>query len=185
MRKRYLGQYRIPGYYLRNRARRYGLSYHSEQSPYSASRVTLAATADRFGLPQLRIDLRFARDDADRVVRAHDRLAQWLARNRIGRLDYRQADGDNVDAVAERMTHGSHQIGAARMGRSRGEGIVDGDLRCFDCANLYVASSAVFPTSGQANPTLSIVAFAVRLAAHMASQKGVTSPVVTRAAAYA
>lgn len=34
-------------------------------------------------------------------------------------------------------------------------------------ANLYVAGSAVFSTSGWANPTLTIVALAHRLAAHL------------------
>ena len=68
------------------------------------------------------------------------------------------------------MSHGTHQIGTARMGATRADGVVDGDLRCFDAPNLFVASSAVFPTSGQANPTLSIIAFAVRLAEHLAHE---------------
>jgi choline dehydrogenase-like flavoprotein len=47
------------------------------------------------------------------------------------------------------------------------DGVVDANLRCFGVDNLWVASSAVFPTSGQCNPTLSIAAFACRLAAHL------------------
>ena len=183
--KRYLGKFRVSGYYLRNRARRYGLSYHSEQSPNSASRVTLAPTEDRLGLPQLRIDLRFSPDDAEAIVRAHHRLAKWLEESRFGRIDYRQDESANVEAVVRRMAHGSHQIGTARMGRSRTEAVVDGDLRCFDCANLYVASSAIFATSGQANPTLSIVAFAARLAKHLVKETTAAAPAAKRAAAYA
>jgi len=183
--KRYLGKFRVSGYYLRNRARRYGLSYHSEQSPHSASRVTLAPTKDRLGLPQLRIDLRFSRDDAEGIVQAHHCLAKWLERSSFGRIDYRQPESANIDAVVARMAHGSHQIGTARMGRSRTEAVVDGNLRCFDCANLYVASSAIFATSGQANPTLSIVAFAARLASHLVEETKLAATAATRAAAYA
>jgi choline dehydrogenase-like flavoprotein len=169
VRERYLSAERIPGYFVRNRARRYGLSYHAEQSPRADSRVTLSEQCDALGLPRLRIDLRFHRDDAEAVSRAHDLLARWLAETGVARVDYRQSADENIDAIARKMSHGTHQIGTARMGGTRADGVVDGDLRCFDAPNLYVASSAVFPTSGQANPTLSIVAFAARLAAKLAA----------------
>jgi choline dehydrogenase-like flavoprotein len=50
------------------------------------------------------------------------------------------------------------------MGTSRRNGVVDPDCRVHDLRNLFIAGSAVFPTSGQANPTLTIVALALRLA---------------------
>lgn len=167
--RRYLAAERIPGYFIRNRSMRYGLSYHCEQSPRADSRVTLADATDRFGAPRLRVDLRFSREDAEGVVRAHERLDDWLRRSDIAEVHYRQPEAENVDAVVARMSHGTHQIGTARMGATRGEGVVDRNLRCFDAPNLYVASSAVFCTSSQANPTLSIIAFAVRLARHLAT----------------
>ena len=46
-------------------------------------------------------------------------------------------------------------------------GVVDRDGKVFGVNNLYVAGSAVFPTSSQANPTLTIVAMALRLADHL------------------
>ena len=166
--RRYLAAERIPGYFIRNRSMRYGLSYHCEQSPRADSRVALSDAVDRLGAPRLHIDLRFARADAEGVVQAHERLADWLQRSNIAEVHYRQPEADNVDAVVARMSHGTHQIGTARMGATRAQGVVDGDLRCFDAPNLYVASSAVFCTSGQANPTLSIIAFAARLADYLA-----------------
>ena len=47
------------------------------------------------------------------------------------------------------------------------QGVVDTDLRVHGVGNLYVASSSVFPTSGQANPTLTILALTLRLARHL------------------
>ena len=49
-------------------------------------------------------------------------------------------------------------------------GVVDADLRVHGVANLSIASGAVFPTSSQANPTLTIVALAIRQADHIARE---------------
>ncbi len=182
--RRYVAAERIPGYFIRNRSMRYGLSYHCEQSPRADSRVTLSDATDRLGAPRLRVDLRFSREDAEGVVRAHESLAGWLRRSNIAEVHYRQPEARNVDAVLARMSHGTHQIGTARMGATRDEGVVDRDLRCFDAPNLFVASSAVFCTSGQANPTLSIIAFAVRLAERLARDSA-RRPEITPESAHA
>ncbi|MFT4096959.1 MAG: GMC oxidoreductase [Rhodoblastus sp.] len=182
--RRYLASERIPAYFVRNRAMRYGLSYHCEQSPRADSRVTLTDAVDKLGAPRLRVDLRFSREDAEGVARAHACLVDWLRRSNIAEVHYRQPEARNVDAVVARMSHGTHQIGTARMGATRADGVVDRNLRCFDAPNLFVASSAVFRTSGQANPTLSIIAFAVRLAEYLAAERANT-PDVRRESAHA
>lgn len=164
---RYGATIRHPAFYLRNRARRYGLSYHAEHLPNPDSRVRLSSRTDALGLPRLHIDLRFSDADIQSVVRTHDLLAAWLKRNRLGEVEYRMPLDQRASAVREQAWHGTHQIGTARMAASRSEGIVDRDLSCFDAPNLYLASSAVFPTSGQANPTLTMAALAVRLARHL------------------
>jgi choline dehydrogenase-like flavoprotein len=183
--RRYLSRHRISGYFVRNPARRYGLAYSSEQSPRADSRVTLLRESDRFGMPRLNVDFRCRREDAEAVARGHALFAKWLARTGLGRVEYRRPEADNVDEIVARMGHGTHQIGTARMGYTRREGVVDRDLRTFDCPNLFVLSSAVFPTSGQANPTLSIVAFAARLAETLlrepARSRRTLNPAVARA----
>jgi choline dehydrogenase-like flavoprotein len=50
------------------------------------------------------------------------------------------------------------------------KGVVDADCKVHGIANLYVAGSSVFPSSGHANPTLTIVALALRLAQHLRSR---------------
>jgi choline dehydrogenase-like flavoprotein len=71
-----------------------------------------------------------------------------------------------VGAILGQAKHGAHQIGTIRMGTNRNDGVVDKNLRAFDSANLFVVSTAVLPTSGQANPTLTAIALAMRLAEH-------------------
>jgi choline dehydrogenase-like flavoprotein len=166
--RRYAATPPVPGFYKRNAARRYGLSYHAEQAPSPLSRVTLADHGDATGLPRLRIDLRFGDKDADSVLRTHELLGSWLERTGLGRLDYRAAPSERRASILAQASHGTHQIGTARMARSAAEGIVDTELRVFGADNLYVASAAVLPTSGQANPTLTVMALAVRLAHRLA-----------------
>ena len=163
---------RLPGFFVRNRARRYGLEYHAEQLPRSASRLTLTEATDRLGLPRLRIDLRYCDDDAAAVIRAHDALEAWLARNRLARITYRMPRAARAEAILALTRHGTHQIGTIRMGTDRRTAVVDGDCRSFDVPNLYVASTAVLPTSGQANPTLTAVQLGLRLADRLARASG-------------
>ena len=54
------------------------------------------------------------------------------------------------------------------MDPSPNAGVVDTDLRLHGTPNVFVCSSAVFPTSGFSNPTHTLLALAVRLASHLA-----------------
>ena len=86
--KNQVAQMRLPGFFLQNPARRYGLEYHSEHLPDAESRLTLANHRPA-GAARLAIDLRFSEADAASVVRAHEALGGWLVRNGLGRLDWR------------------------------------------------------------------------------------------------
>lgn len=46
------------------------------------------------------------------------------------------------------------------------------DRRVFDKTNHSVTGSSLFPTAGWANPTLTIVALALRLADHLKTRDG-------------
>ena len=74
------------------------------------------------------------------------------------------------DRIRRSAPLGGHHMGTARMGTSERTGVVDSNCAVFGVPNLYIASSALFPTSGHANPTLTIVAMALRLAAHLRAQ---------------
>ena len=161
---------RLPGFFLENPARRYGLEYHSEQLPAADSRMVLTGATDRLGLPRLAIDLRFSAADAASVLRAHQALEGWLSRNALGRLDYYAPPEGRAALVLTQAKHGNHQIGTIRMGTGRATAVVDADCRSFDVPNLHVVSTAVLPTSGQANPTLTAVQLGLRLADHLAGQ---------------
>jgi choline dehydrogenase-like flavoprotein len=69
-----------------------------------------------------------------------------------------------------RMIGGHHHMGTTRMSDDPRTGVVDRDCRVHGMANLFIAGSSVFPTGGSANPTLTIVALALRMADHLREQ---------------
>ncbi len=165
---RYLATPRLPGFFIRNRARRYAFFYHAEQAPNPQSRVGLAADRDALGMPRLRIDLRYGEIDARSVIASHAVIERGLREAGIGRLDFSVAEPDRLASVLAQATDGYHQIGTTRMSSDPAQGVVDADCRVHGTSNLFVAGSSVFATSGQANPTLLLTALSARLAAHIA-----------------
>jgi choline dehydrogenase-like flavoprotein len=164
---RYVARPRLPGFFIANRAHRYALFYHAEQAPNPESRVTLADERDRLGMPRLRIDLRYGEIDARSVAESHKIIDRHLREAEIGRLDYRVAEAERVASALAQATDGYHQIGTTRMAADPARGVVDPNCRVHGSPNLFVAGSSVFPTSGQANPTLLLAAFSARLADHL------------------
>ncbi|HXG80530.1 MAG TPA: GMC family oxidoreductase, partial [Sphingomicrobium sp.] len=67
---------------------------------------------------------------------------------------------------------GFHHMGTTRMAADPRRGVTDGWGRVHGVANLHVAGSSLFPTGGWANPTLTILALALRTADRIASDLG-------------
>jgi choline dehydrogenase-like flavoprotein len=66
----------------------------------------------------------------------------------------------------------THNMGTARMGPDPDRFVCDRFGRAHDVDNLYIADGSVFTSSGSANPTLTIVALALRQADHLAGRLG-------------
>ena len=155
---------RKPGFLVRNPAGHYALHYHAEQLPNPDSRVSLSTETDELGLWRLSIDLRYSENDARSVVLAHKVLDRALRGASLGRLQYRVGEKELLRSVLDQASDGIHQVGTTRMGISPETSIVDRNCRVHGTENLFVASTSVFPSSGQANPTFLGVALALRLA---------------------
>jgi choline dehydrogenase-like flavoprotein len=145
---------------------RIGFVATSEQRPDPDSRIRLSERRDRLGLPIAEIDWRISAQERASLAA----LAQSIARE-FQRLDLPPAhpadwvrDGRYDDAA---FVDSCHPTGTTRMASNPRYGVVNADSQVHDIEGLYVAGSSVFPTGGHANPTLMIVAFAVRLAHHL------------------
>jgi len=146
----------------RRRERRYVVVYFCEQPPLAESRVMLGGERDALGLPKVVLDWRIPDSVHESLFRLQDHLAAAFARTGLGELE----PGKGIP----RYTDASHHLGTARMAATPRLGVTDPDLRVWESPNLYVASSAVFPTGGHANPTLTILALTLRLAGHLARE---------------
>jgi choline dehydrogenase-like flavoprotein len=165
LRDRKLAQRKFPSIIVTSKANLYSIDFHAEQQPNAASRVMLDSAQDALGMQRLRIDWRYTPGDVDTVTRAIELLAAEFNRRGVGRLDYEPA---TVEAEMTRYgAYGGHHIGTARMGSDPRVSVVDGNCKVHGIDNLFVASAATFPTSSQANPTLTVVALSLRLAAHL------------------
>lgn len=133
-----------------------------EQAPNSNSRVTLGDRLDPLGTPRVRLDWQLTELDYRTLEAAHQLLAAELGRAGLGRLYL--PGGEEPRDWDELITGGNHHIGTTRMHADPTRGVVDAECRVHGVDNLWIAGSSVFPTSGYANPTLTLVALALRLA---------------------
>jgi len=142
----------------------FSLIVRQEQAPNPASRVTLSRDRDALGVPTVAFDWQLTSLDK-RTMRAFGTaLGREFGRRAFARVrlrDWVLADDGTWPAV---VSGGWHDMGATRMHASAHHGVVDADCRVHGVANLYLAGAGVFPTAGSANPTLTIVALALRLA---------------------
>jgi choline dehydrogenase-like flavoprotein len=169
LKDRKFAERKFPSIIIKSKANLFSLDFHAEQQPNPQSRITLTQALDPLGLPRLNVDWRYTAVDVDTVTRSIALLSQDIERSRIGTFDY---DPQTLEFEMTRYgAYGGHHLGTARMGTDERSSVVDGDCRVHGVDNLFIAGSAVFPTSSQANPTLTVVALALRLAAHLHAQR--------------
>jgi len=136
----------------------------SGHRPNRDSRVSLDHQTDSNGVGRVVVDWRIADEDWLILLKSIEQLGKSLSRASAGRmrvLDFHPA------LPSDALSTGMHHIGTTRMAFHPSEGVVDPQCRVFDTEDLFVAGSSIFPTSGYANPTLTIVALALRLADHL------------------
>lgn len=151
----------------------------AEQAPNPESRVFLSDQRDALGLRKA--DLHWQLSDLDkRSAREHalalDREFQRLGLGTVTPSEWLE-DGSPSWPVDPTVGHhpiaGYHHMGMTRMSANPADGVVDANCTVHGVSNLHIAGSSVFTTSGWANPTLTILALARRLAHHVDRLLGV------------
>ena len=141
----------------------------AEHFPNPESRVTLDPEhKDPLGVPRVRLTWTYGEKDHADLERSVAGLADALGAAGEARMCWSIERGK----LLALSSASRHHMGATRMHADPTKGVVDPDLRLHEARNLYVAGSSVFPTSGIANPTLTILALTMRLADHLKSEMG-------------
>jgi choline dehydrogenase-like flavoprotein len=137
--------------YMRDYNHWYTLGALSELLPLPENRVTLATgVTDGNGLPVARMDYSQCENDRKNIAMAKQTLH-----------DIYEAAGAQDVLTIDRY---AHLVGGCRMGSDPERSVVDSDHRAWEVPNLFIADGSVMPTQGSANPALTIMALASRLA---------------------
>lgn len=142
----------------------YEITARAEMRPSAGNRVAATLEQDRSGLRRLTATCVIDGDDFRNVEATLRAFGQALMTRGRGRVRV------NNDRIYKSVWGQGHTLGTTRMGRSRADSVVDAHCRVHGYDNLYIAGSSVFPSGGYANPTLTIVALALRLADHLESR---------------
>lgn len=156
------GSSQIAAYTARRTLRRggkvLGMRIVTEQLPDRHSRIRLSERRGALGVPLVDVDWRISSADLDVVV-AHQQLLARLVEDRgVATI------ADRFDRFAHRspIVSNAHHLGTTRMHTDPRLGVVDAECRVHSTSNLYVIGSSVFPTGGYVNPTLTILALALK-----------------------
>lgn len=142
----------------------FNLSVRAEQLPAPESRLRLGFFRDELGVPKPVLEWRHHPKTLRSIRRSVELIAEAIGHARVGRV-YSYIHGQAAaPRVWPQVFGGHHHMGTTRMHEDARFGVVDRDCRVHSLENLYVAGSSVFPSAGHANPTLTIVALATRLA---------------------
>jgi choline dehydrogenase-like flavoprotein len=137
--------------YMRDYNHWYTLGILSELLPQPENRVTIAhGVTDQNGIPVARLDYSQCENDRKNIAFGKQTIH-----------DIFEAAGAQDFLITDRY---AHLVGGCRMGTDPEQSVVDSDHRCWDVPNLFIADGSVMPTQGSANPALTIMALASRLA---------------------
>jgi choline dehydrogenase-like flavoprotein len=149
------------GFLMDHYDRMAGMLVNGEDMPRATNRITLnSAVKDRFGLPVANIH--FDDHENDTAMRAHAQRQGRAVWDAVGALR----------TAISRQTPATHNMCTARMSKDPRDGVVDAHGRAHDVPNLFISDGSALSTPGSANPTLTIVALALRQAEYIAREMG-------------
>lgn len=138
-------------------------------SPHPESAITLSNERDALGLKQTHLHWHLPASEFKPVMALFERWVSSIGATGQARIKWER---QQAPSESDHVGVGYHHMGTTRMSASPDYGVVDADSRVWDRDNLHILGSSVYPAAGYANPTLTIVALAARLAEHLDRRMG-------------
>jgi choline dehydrogenase-like flavoprotein len=135
----------------------YTLGVLCELLPRAENRVTLAEETDQHGMPVARLDYTQCENDRANIAYAKNKLLEIL----------NAAEAQDILTV-DRY---AHLVGGCAMSATPDTGVIDADHRAWSIPNLFVCDGSVMPNQGSANPALTVMALASRLAEQLGEKR--------------
>lgn len=144
--------------------RRLSVSFMANQVPWARNRIGLHPTVtDKWGDPVAYIDKDWHSHDVHLMDVFAEQCRAVLERGGVTNIGH----GGVYLASNASARIANHILGGARFGTDPTDSVLDADCRAWEMSNLYVTDGSFMPTSGSANPTLTIQANAFRVAKHI------------------
>lgn len=139
----------------------FNLEFHLEQLPSFSNSITLCSRRDKFGyrLPKINCNV------SDYEMNAIKTLCSKFLTHKNCTPSFVKKLSNSIDFSS--FHDASHHMGATRMSIHPHNGVVDANLKVHGSRNLFICGSSVFPTSGHANPTLTIAALSLKLSDYL------------------
>jgi choline dehydrogenase-like flavoprotein len=155
----------------KNGYRSFQLFTRIEQAPNPNSRITLDTAQDALGVPRSILHWELTPLEKRSIRTIYELIGQQLgiaSKGRIRLMEYLQDKNDN--SWPEFTGGGWHHMGTTRMSNDPKLGVVDANCKVHGINNLFVAGSSCYVTAGAPNPTLTLVALALRLSDYLKSR---------------
>jgi len=139
-----------------------------EQDIDYENKISLGTKIDSEGRRNASVHWSLNKLELRSACKMNDILSDWLAQNKMGTIQRLRTPEDILE---QPMRESLHHMGGARMSQDPSTGVVDQNLKVHGTKNLSIVGGATFPTGGQVNPTLSMMALSIRLAEHLDNRR--------------
>ena len=137
---------------------------YGEVLPYKDNRVRVDGTPlDRYGIPIAKIEYKIGENEHKMAKEMYDTAEEIMHAAKVEMLPYERGWLDKAGSAI-------HEHGTCRMGTDPKRSALNAHNQMHEVKNVYVVDGSSFTTASEKNPTLTILALAMRATEHLAEE---------------